>query len=68
MGTSKRAQTVREFCEDNSISRSMLYKAVRENWGPRLMKVGRKTLITDEAGQEWRTRMEREAAEKGLAE
>ena len=52
--------TVPAFCADNSLSRSLFYRLVKEGRGPRLAKVGRRTLISAEAAAEWRARMERE--------
>jgi len=51
--------SITEFCEVNgNISKSFFHKLVQEGKGPRLMKVGRRTLITPEANAEWRARME----------
>ena len=46
--------TVDQFCNAHNISRSHLYVLVKKGDGPRLMKVGRRTLITNEAAKEWR--------------
>jgi len=51
-----------KFCEANKISRAFFYKLVKEGNGPRLMKVGRRTLITKEASADWRRRMEQQTA------
>jgi hypothetical protein len=50
--------TVKSFCESHHISRSLLYELLGEGCGPRIMKVGKRTLITAEAAAEWRQRME----------
>ncbi|WP_342114578.1 hypothetical protein [Pseudoduganella sp. OTU4001] len=50
-----------EFCEAHRISRSSLFKLWREGDGPRIMKVGRRTLISAEAAAEWRKLMESRA-------
>ena len=52
------AQTVQEFCSDNSISRSMLYNLWGQGIGPRFLRVGAKKLITAEAGADWRAARE----------
>jgi predicted DNA-binding transcriptional regulator AlpA len=52
---------VSTFCESHKISRSFLYKLIAEGRGPRLMKLGRRTLISVEAASEWRARMEVES-------
>lgn len=58
MTTNQTAQSVNDFCQANSISRSLFYKLQREGKGPRLMKVGRRTLISAEAANEWRRTVE----------
>jgi len=52
--------SVSDFCEAHCIARSFLYLLLREGRGPRVTKLGRRTLITREAAAEWRARMERE--------
>ena len=52
---------VNTFCESHKISRSFLYKLIAEGRGPRLMKLGRRTLISAEAAEAWRARMEAES-------
>ena len=53
-----KTQTINDFCESNKISRSMFYKLLRQGKGPRLMKVGRKRLVTPEAAAAWRETMQ----------
>jgi hypothetical protein len=52
--------TVDEFCKAEKISRSMLYRAWSEGWGPRFYRVGVTRRITHRARLEWQR--EREAA------
>ncbi len=52
--------TFPEFSKAHRISRSMLYKLIKQGLGPRIMKVGRRRLISIEAAAEWRQRMERQ--------
>lgn len=54
----KSALTVDEFARQHSISRGYVYKLIAEGRGPRLMKVGRRTLVSREAAEEWRRQME----------
>lgn len=54
------ANSIPEFCRRNQISVGMYFKIARDGDGPRIMKVGRRTLISREAAEEWRR--EREAA------
>lgn len=50
------------FCAANRISRALFYKLLNDGDGPRVMKVGRRTLVSPEAAAEWRQRMERQSA------
>ncbi len=54
--------SVLEFCQQSGISRALFYKLVREGKGPRTMKVGSRTLISQEAAQEWQHKMENRVA------
>lgn len=59
---SKPCYTVTEFCaEHGGISRVLFYKLLKEGRGPRLMKVGRRTMVTAEAAADWRKLMESES-------
>ncbi len=49
---------IKSFCDAHKISRSFLYKLIAEGNGPRLMKLGRRTLISAESAAEWRAQME----------
>jgi hypothetical protein len=50
--------TVPEFCEAHRIIRSTLYNLWDLGQGPRVMRVGKRRLITQEAAAEWRTAFE----------
>lgn len=52
------AFTVPEFCSAHRISRALFYILRRDGRGPRVMKVGKRTLISGEAANEWRREME----------
>jgi hypothetical protein len=54
------AMSIREFCRLHGISEDQFYKMQREQWGPTVMHVGSRTLISREAAERWRR--EREAA------
>lgn len=58
MTTNKASESVKDFCQSNNISKSMFYKMQREGKGPRVMKVGRRTLISHEAAAAWRKSLE----------
>jgi hypothetical protein len=53
-GVAKAALTVDEFCSAHGISRAFFYKLRDQGRGPRIMKVGARTLISCEASAEWR--------------
>jgi hypothetical protein len=54
------SMSIREFCRLHGISEDQFYKMQREEWGPTVMHVGSRTLISREAAERWRR--EREAA------
>lgn len=56
------AYSIETFCRAHSISRSKLYAMLRAGEGPRLMKVGTRTLISVEAARDWRKARERAAS------
>jgi hypothetical protein len=56
---------VTEFCAAHGIGRSLFYKLVENGRGPKLARVGRRTLISAEAAAEWRKRMEADGSTAG---
>lgn len=50
--------TVPQFCDDHNISRTHFYELIKLGRGPRLLRVGRRVLITAEASADWRRAME----------
>lgn len=48
------AMTIAEFCKAFRISEGFFYKLRREGRGPREMRMGRRTLISMDAADEWR--------------
>ena len=54
--------SVAEFCRDHGISRALFYELLKDGRGPTVAKVGRRTLISSEAAEAWRRRMEGHAA------
>lgn len=50
--------TIAEFCNAHKISRSFFYVLISKNIAPKITKIGTRTLITAEAAQEWRKKME----------
>jgi hypothetical protein len=53
--------SIREFCTAHRISEDMFFKMRRQGWGPAVMRVGTRTLISIEAASEWRKAREQEA-------
>jgi hypothetical protein len=53
--------TINEFCQAEKISRSMLYKAWSEGWGPKFHRIGVTRRITHRARLEWQHEREAEA-------
>jgi hypothetical protein len=60
VGAPNASLTIAEFCQAEKISRSMLYRAWSEGWGPKYYRVGVTRRITYRARLEWQ--LEREAA------
>jgi len=54
----KACYSVDEFCNAHNICRAMFYKIMKEGTGPRVMRVGSRTLISGEAAADWRRQME----------
>ncbi len=52
------AYGVDEFCAAHGISRAKFYDLLKIGKGPRVMKVGTRTLISREAAADWRREME----------
>jgi len=59
--------TIAEFCQAEKISRSMLYRAWSEGWGPKFYWVGVTRRITHRARLEWQREREAAAAEEAEA-
>jgi len=53
----RKAASIDAFCADHSISRASFYRLLKAGQAPRLLKVGTKQLITEEAAAEWRAAM-----------
>jgi predicted DNA-binding transcriptional regulator AlpA len=54
------AFSIPQFCNSHNVSRAKFYLLAKEGKAPRLMKVGRRRLISVEAAAEWRKKMETE--------
>ncbi len=53
-----KAYSIDQFCQAHGLSRSYFYLLLARGKGPRLMRVGKRRLISDEAAAEWRRHME----------
>lgn len=58
----KSTYTVAQFCDDHNVSRTHFYSLLKEGKGPRLMRVGRRSLVSSEAAADWRKAMEAQTA------
>ena len=52
--------SVKEFIVAHGISRAQFYRLVKEGRGPKITKIGRRTLVSEEAAAEWRRGLERQ--------
>lgn len=54
----QQAFSVAEFCDAHGFTKVLFYKLMKLGRGPRIMKVGNRTLISAEAAADWRRAME----------
>ena len=52
------AYCIPEFCCAHSLSESFFHKLMTEDRGPKVMRIGRRTLVSIEAAGAWRARQE----------
>jgi predicted DNA-binding transcriptional regulator AlpA len=57
MPPQQQLMSIKQFCAAHSISRSFFYKLSQLGRGPRLSKIGARTLISAEAAAEWRQKL-----------
>lgn len=55
------AYSVQQFCNAHGFSRALFYKILKDGRGPKVVKLGRRTIITKESAAEWRSRLESES-------
>lgn len=60
--TSSDERSVEGFCRRWSISRATFYNLKRRGLAPAIMKLGTRTIVSPEAEEAWRLRMEAETA------
>jgi hypothetical protein len=56
--------TIPEFCRRHGFSESFYHKLQQKGLGPRIMKVGARTLISLDAAAQWRQEREEAASPK----
>lgn len=54
----KLAMSIQEFCQAHGFSTALFFKLRKKGQTPRLMKLGKRTLISLEAAAAWRERQE----------
>jgi len=59
----KKAYSIGEFCDQHGICRATFYNLRKQGIGPRIMKVGGRILISEEAAAGWRQNMESAAGD-----
>lgn len=50
--------SINEFCRRHGICRATFYNLLKAGRGPALMRVGSRVLISREAAEQWRRKME----------
>lgn len=63
--TSPVTLSVSEFCLAHRIGRTHFYAMLKQGRAPRLMRVGRRVLISAEAAADWRREMEQATDQHG---
>ena len=67
METERQCYSVAQFCDAHEVKHTAFYALLKAGKGPRIMKIGRRTLISTEAAREWREARERETAQPHAA-
>jgi predicted DNA-binding transcriptional regulator AlpA len=53
--------SIPEFCQQFRIGKTFLYKLLKDGRGPRIIRVGRRTIISSEAARDWIAQLEKAA-------
>jgi predicted DNA-binding transcriptional regulator AlpA len=61
MANKSGGRTINEFCRDYKISRAFFYKLQKQNEAPRIMELGARRIISDEAAADWQQAREAES-------
>lgn len=62
VGHAPQAYTIQQFADAHHVSRTHVYALLKTGRGPRVMRVGRRTLVSVEAAADWRRQVEQETA------
>lgn len=46
-------KSISKSAEQIDVGRSTIYKAIKEGWGPKITKIGRRSIIQTEDLQDW---------------
>jgi predicted DNA-binding transcriptional regulator AlpA len=61
-GYTPQAYTITQFADAHHVSRTHVYALLKAGKGPRVMKLGRRTLVSVEAAADWRRQIEKATA------
>jgi len=61
-GVTPSAVGIALFCRQHGISRTTFYKLLAEGTAPKVIRVGRRVLVSAEAAAEWRRGLEQRSA------
>jgi len=53
-----KAHSIKTFCEAHDISRNLFYTLKKQGLAPKMIALGKRRLITEEAATEWRQTMQ----------
>ena len=52
-----KAYSIKAFCDAHSISKNLFYKLKKSGYAPKMIAVGARRLVTEEAAAAWRRTM-----------
>lgn len=65
--TQSHVLTINEFCSSFRISRTHFYNLVKQGYGPKIIKLGRRSLISYSDAKEWCEKISEVDSGKGKA-
>jgi len=60
--TEQRALSIAQFCQAYGISRATYYNLAKAGNAPAILKIGRRSIITNDAAKSWETAMTKASA------